>query len=67
MDETLICQQCGQSFMGQYNGTRFAKYCSKECTDIVQEQVNAWTYSGDWLKDLSALTKGIAAQQNGTL
>ena len=61
MDENFICEQCGNKFVGQYNGANFARYCSKECKDIVQAKVNAWTYSGQWLNDLSALTNGIAA------
>lgn len=63
MDETLTCHQCGNSFVGQYNGANFDKYCSSECKHIVQAQVDAWTYSGAWLSDLSALTGAIAAQQ----
>ena len=61
MDENFICEQCGNKFVGQYNGANFARYCSKECKDIVQAKVNAWTYSGQWLNDLFALTNGIAA------
>ena len=63
MDETFTCEQCGNKFVGQYNGANFAKYCSKECGDIVQSKIDAWTYSGAWLNDLSALTGAIAAQQ----
>jgi hypothetical protein len=65
MDETLTCHQCGNSFIGQYNGANFDKYCSTACKNIVQAQVDAWTYSGAWLNDLSALTGAIAAQQKG--
>lgn len=58
MEQILKCRQCDKSFTGQYE-----IYCSKECQNIVQAQIDAWTYSGAWLKDLSALTNSIAAQQ----
>ena len=58
MEHHLTCQQCGNSFFGQYE-----KYCSIGCKNIVQAKIDAWTYSGAWLNDLSSLTNGIAAQQ----
>lgn len=58
MEHHLTCQQCGNSFFGQWE-----KYCSTDCKNIVQAQVDTWTYSGAWLNDLSALTGAIAAQQ----
>jgi hypothetical protein len=58
MEHILNCHQCGNSFLGQWE-----KYCSTGCKNIVQAQVDAWTYSGAWLNDLSALTGAIATQQ----
>jgi hypothetical protein len=63
MDETFNCKECGNDFVGAYNGSNFPLYCGKVCREAVDARETAWMYSGQWLKDLSAVTAGIAAQQ----
>ena len=63
MDETFKCKECGNDFVGDYNGSNFPLYCGEVCREAVDARQTAWMYSGQWLKDLSAVTAGIAAQQ----
>lgn len=61
MKETFKCKECGNDFVGAYNGSNFPLYCGKVCREAVQAREDAVMYSGQWLNDLSALTAGIAA------